>query len=470
MEDEKKKKRSKKKKNNNKQTTKTTTEDGGDHVSNEANDHGQVLETTMAAAAEIQNGQVDLNRHQSNGTQPAILAEAEKQPWMKREAVLEETIKRLQEEKGHHIQKEATLEETIKLLQNESDSHMEKLVTLEETIKQLRNENELQTQKEDTLEETIKQLRNENDSHTQKEVGLEMNIVKLQFEKDLWLQKEARLEVKISQLLDESADLSSKGESLEEKLKLLERDKDCWIQKESISKGTIASLNNDVTRLQMQVTELEESRKNLLQENQQLAEHASSLQLQIQNLERSICSAHSFDDHKHASEQEDLNAQIEAGSALVGKLITENAELVEKVNELFVKLQQQSMADRLSSTSGNDPLVRTVNAAEPFFESSENVPILSDKMESPEVVEVKEERIGVINGHAVPAASTDSIGEIVQIPLDDNEVQDVESQVVESEEKDGVPLTDAPLIGAPFRLISFVANYVSGSDLVNNKS
>ncbi|KAH7554655.1 hypothetical protein JRO89_XS12G0253500 [Xanthoceras sorbifolium] len=406
----------------------------------------------MAAAAEIQNGQVDLNRHQSNGTQPAILAEAEKQPWLKREAVLEETIKRLQEEKDHHIQKEATLEETIKLLQNESDSHMEKLVTLEETIKQLRNENELQTQKEDTLEETIKQLRNENDSHTQKEVGLEMNIVKLQCEKDLWLQKEARLEVKISQLLDESADLSSKG---------------------SISKGTIASLNNDVTRLQMQVTELEESRKNLLQENQQLAEHASSLQLQIQNLERSISSAHSFDDHKefeHASEQEDLNAQIEAGSALVGKLITENAELVEKVNELFVKLQQQSMADRLSSTSGNDPLVRTVNAAEPLFESSENVSILSDKMESPEVVEVKEERIGVIHGHAVPAASTDSIGEIVQIPLDDNEVQDVESQVVESEEKDGVPLTDAPLIGAPFRLISFVANYVSGSDLVNNKS
>lgn len=29
-----------------------------------------------------------------------------------------------------------------------------------------------------------------------------------------------------------------------------------------------------------------------------------------------------------------------------------------------------------------------------------------------------------------------------------------------------VPFTDAPLIGAPFRLISFIAKYVSGADLV----
>ncbi|TXG57498.1 hypothetical protein EZV62_015327 [Acer yangbiense] len=426
MEDEKKKKRNKKKKN--KQTTKTTAEDGGDqnhiYVSSEANDHSQDSETATTTAAEIQNVQLDVNRHQSNGTQPAILAEAEKQPWLKREVILEETIKGLQEEKDHYIQKEATLEETIKSLQNESDSHMEKLAT---------------------LAEAIKQQRNENDSHTQKEAGLEMNILKLQSEKDLWLQKEARLDVKISQLLDESAVLNLKG---------------------SISKETIARLNNDMTQLQMQVTELEEYRNNLLQENQQLAEHASRLQLQLQNLERSVSSAHS-DDQKHASEHEDLNAQIEAASTLVSKLITENAELVEKVNELFVKLHQQNVADRLSSTAGSDPMVRIIHAAEPLSDTSENMSILTHELESPEVIEVKEERFGVINGHAVPAASTDSIGEIVQIPLDDYEVQDVESQVVESEEKDAVSLTDAPLIGAPFRLVSFVAKYVSGADLVN---
>ncbi|KAK3212826.1 hypothetical protein Dsin_017532 [Dipteronia sinensis] len=112
-------------------------------------------------------------------------------------------------------------------------------------------------------------------------------------------------------------------------------------------------------------------------------------------------------------------------------------------------------------------MVRITDAAEPMSDTSENMSILTHELESPEVIEVKEERFGVINGHAVPAASTDSIGEIVQIPLDDYEVQDVESQVVDSEEKDGVSLTDAPLIGAPFRLVSFVANYVSGADLVN---
>lgn len=34
---------------------------------------------------------------------------------------------------------------------------------------------------------------------------------------------------------------------------------------------------------------------------------------------------------QHASEREDLNSQIEAACALVEKLITENADLVEKV-------------------------------------------------------------------------------------------------------------------------------------------
>jgi hypothetical protein len=52
--------------------------------------------------------------------------------------------------------------------------------------------------------------------------------------------------------------------------------------------------------------------------------------------------------------------------------------------------------------------------------------------------------------------------------LDDNEVPDLEMQAAETDYKSGaVPLTDAPLIGAPFRLISFVAKYVSGGDLVN---
>ena len=59
--------------------------------------------------------------------------------------------------------------------------------------------------------------------------------------------------------------------------------------------------------------------------------------------------------------------------------------------------------------------------------------------------------------------------DIVSVPLDDIHVQEVEPQTAEEEEP-ALPLSDAPLIGAPFRLISFFAKYVSGADLVEQES
>lgn len=61
-------------------------------------------------------------------------------------------------------------------------------------------------------------------------------------------------------------------------------------------------------------------------------------------------------------------------------------------------------------------------------------------------------------------------GEIVQISLDENESQDLEAQVSANAGGESVPLADAPLIGAPYRLISFVAKFVSGADLVDKGS
>ncbi|KAJ4704206.1 kinesin-1-like isoform X2 [Melia azedarach] len=465
MEDDKKKKRNKKKKNKQNKTTEEVAV-GADQnpVTTGHNDDigGQAFEK-----ADIQNGQVDLDRHQTNGTESPILDEAERQHLLQKEATLKQTIKQLQNERESRTRMEATLEEKIKQLQNESDSHKEKVSTFEETIKYLQKENDLHMQKEATLEETIKQLRSENDSLIQKEVGLDMNIAKLQSEKDAWLKKESELEEKISQLMDETSSLNVKRTSLEEKIKLLEAERDSWIRMESISRDTIASLNIDVTRLRMQVTDMEESRNNLIQENHQLKEDMSSLQLQT-----------SSEVKKRTSEQEDFNTQMEAACALVDKLITENVELVEKVNELSVKLDNQIVASPPSSSIKKDPMITTISDALPMSESSENIPTLNQLECSREVAAIKEERNGVNHMHAEPAAvvinssEPDNSGEIVQIPLDDNEVRDVESQqqVVEDNGEAGVPLTDAPLIGAPFRFVSFVAKYVSGADLVSNNS
>ncbi|KAH9673454.1 mitochondrial ATP synthase D chain-related protein [Citrus sinensis] len=393
MEDEKKKKRNKKKKN---KQTKTTTDDvavGEDpnHVTNGQKDD---VRSQASEPADIQNVQVDADRHQSNGVESA------------------------------------TLEGTVQQLQNECDLYKEKVQA--------------------TLEETIQQLQRQNDLRMQKEGGLEMNIANLQSEKEFWLQKEAALEQKISQLRDESAALN---------------------MKRSVSKETIAGLSVDITQLRMQVVELEESRNNLLQENRQLKENVSSLRSQLSSDESKKL--------QHAtSEQKDFSTQIEAAGALIDKLITENIELVEKVNDLSVKLDRQSVAAGLSSAIGSDAVTALTSDTEPMSESSDNMSSLNNRLETQGVVAVKEDRNGINGVHADPpplvlsSSEAEYSGEIVQIPLDDKEVQDLELQVVESytDKVAAVPLTDAPLIGAPFRLVSFVAKYVSGADLVNKNA
>ncbi|XVE80719.1 hypothetical protein DITRI_Ditri15bG0003200 [Diplodiscus trichospermus] len=358
-----------------------------------------------------------------------------------------------------------TLQETIKQLRNEFDSHLKKEVSLEETILKLQHRNDAHIQKEASSEETIQQLRCENESHVQKMADLEVKMVELQSGKEFWLQEKASLEEKISQLLEEKASLDLKGVNLEENIKQLEKEKESWIMAENSTKEAISTLNRDITRLRMQVVELEDSRSKLLQENQQLTDNVSGLRLHIQNLERNMMSGPSSDEVKQqASGVEDLNSQIEAASALVEKLIMENAELVEKVNELYVKLEQRSMAAADSTV---------IDMPHSVPQSVENGSISAPKLDSLECAPINNGKIDDVNMDEQPAAhlphfvEAEDSGEIVQIPLDDTDGRDLESQAVDNEEN-AVPLTDAPLIGAPFRLISFVAKYVSGADLVNN--
>ncbi|KAJ7961055.1 binder of USO1 and GRH1 protein 1 isoform X14 [Quillaja saponaria] len=372
----------------------------------------------------------------------------------------------------------------------------------EDTIKKLKEENDMHIQRKATLEEIINQLRVENELQIQKQAGLEMKIVQLLNEKDSLLQKEARLEEKVNQLVNENDVLSSKGDS---------------------TKETISNLHGNISRLQVQVVELEEARDSLLQENRQLVENVSVLQSTIQNLEKSSSSSCSPDPFMkdHYSENEDLKSQIEAASALVEKLITENAELVEKVNELYVELDGRSATAGISVAAKPNPLVefsKTADVVHPTSEFMGNVSITGKKLDGLEVVPVKvagdsvdvENAAGVVlnsspvfndSGEIVQIPLDDSVevvpvkdaddsvdvenaarvalnsspvsndsGEIVQIPLDENEVLDKLEQADKNAEKDAVPLSDAPLIGAPFRMISFVAKFVSGADLVNKST
>lgn len=205
---------------------------------------------------------------------------------------------------------------------------------------------------------------------------------------------------------------------------------------------------------------MEESKNNLLLENQQLRENSSS-----------SSASQDASAKDRASENEELKSQIEEAYMLVEKLMAENAELVEKVHMLCVELDRPDTEIKLSEVTGPDGLTEFVKSSEP--ESSEATSISVPELDSLEKTLVVNDNSDSI--HAEHARDLqlvpDDIEEIVQIPLDDNDVRDLQLQDTKNvENDDAVPITDAPLIGAPFRLISFFAKYVSGADLVSQNS
>ncbi|XP_058214794.1 uncharacterized protein LOC131326176 isoform X3 [Rhododendron vialii] len=469
MEDNKNKKKNKKKKNKQTKTPGDVIHGVGESIDTDQNRVSQENhENKVLATADVHTDEpktdVDLDSYSANGTDGSSLAEAEKLYWMDREAGLEERIREVRKENDIHIQKEARLEETIIQLQKDNDGHI---------------------QKEASLEETIARLQKENCAQVEKGASLEMKLLQLENEKDSWLQKEVGFEGEISKLIEETASLSLKGVSFEEKIKQMERERVSSVQKE--------------------VMELEESRNSLLQENLRLTEIISRMQSQIQSLEKSIVSSCALPVAlMDASGSEDVNSQREAASQLVEKLVAENEELVEKVNELCVELDLQGVTAELSLAVGSvSEFGETTAASGDRIDSEKHIPIteerngeddanakdiahvadsmseLSEKtslsgkrIKSPENVSGQNGEYIYTNGASViqnsPPDTIDS-EEIVQIPLDEKEIGDPRLPPPHHDEKIDVPLTDAPLIGAPFRFISFMARYVSGADLVNKR-
>ncbi|KAI3474307.1 hypothetical protein Pfo_029095 [Paulownia fortunei] len=397
MEEDKKKKKNKKKKN--KQATKPTesvtldaresTSDSQSHVLEIGqNNNGQA--SGIIDAPNHVEGHIDADRvgHLANGTEGTNLAEAEKQYWLDREASFQEKIKELEAEKDAQIQKETFLEEKIKQLLKEKDENsqkeasqkenikhlhdeqnasMQNEASLKEKLRQLEKENDALIQKEGSLEQKIQQLQREMDAHLQKEASLGTKILQLEGEKDSWGQKEAGFEEKINQLVDEAAFLNLNGVSLQEKVKQMEKERDSWILKENSAKESIASLNGDNTKLRAQSLAGDRAgaiNGEYLRRNTTVEKIISSLQLRINNLESTAGFPHSSMDKKVTSEDGDVNYQIEAARALVEKLITENSELVEKVNELYAELDRRGVRTEHFLSAGSVPGAVTAQSAD----------------------------------------------------------------------------------------------------------
>ncbi|XP_013707123.1 chromosome partition protein Smc-like isoform X3 [Brassica napus] len=502
MDDEKKKKRNKKKKNKQNNSKRAD----GDAIPTEDGNHtgdadiAQINQVPDSIQLEPSSQQMIINQADEPGvvdyTSPnseAVLEETIKQlrdeigSHLQKVAVFEETVRRLETENEAHIQKEAFLEERLEHLRTQDEAHIQKQALLEERLEHLRTENEAHIEKEGLLEERLEHLKTENEARIQSEALLEERLLHLRTENEAYIQKEAQLEerllhlrtenetlkqneekleerlvqyktkndvlvhemssteVKMRQLLDEKSTFSQKEASLEKKIQQLQHDEESSVaaaEKSSIE--MISSLNNEIGTLRAQVMKLEESRSNLQEQNNSLVETVSSLQVQRENHDNNV---------KGASEEE-LNSQIEAACTLVEKLITENAELVEKVNELCIQLNQSQRA---------------------FASPPESLSIEVQKSDALEEIPIHDEMIRIDDSGDMETALVERnlTEETVPVSVNPNGEIDVESQVAvagEAEEvSGGVPLVDAPLIGAPFRLVSFVARYVSGADLAEKK-
>ncbi|XP_071718247.1 uncharacterized protein [Rutidosis leptorrhynchoides] len=361
-----------------------------------------------------------------------------------------ETSRSVEDDRSYWLNREASLEQKIKELQGQLDVHIQREADLEKSISQ--------TQKERNLWHN-------------KETELKTRILQLETERDSWLQKEAGYEEKVNRLVEETATLRSVGVNFEERRRQIEEEKVNFVQRESSAAETIAYLNKDNARLQAQVIELEAFRNDVSRQNQQLKEHVSNLQLKIQDLESSATTRLSSEKTKHVNENVEMNSQLESAQALLAKMISENSTLVEKVNILNAELEQKKATiESYIPNKTENPILKNYKASD-IDESSpletdtspsstENLdtasdvgpPMLSDKLVTSEGSDMNQ----------ISQESVES-GEIVQISLDENDVMIATSA---TEKADPVPLTDAPLIGAPFRLISFMARYVSGADLV----
>lgn len=465
---------------------------------------------------------------------------------MQKEAIFEEKLKQFSREKDASLLKEeSNFNERIKQLQNENNSYLHKEASFEMKIMQLQDEISSLRRQEANQEEKIRQLHMEKDVYLQKEAEFEMKNSQLQSEKNSWLLKEAGLEKRNNELVDEVEKLNSKRVnlekkvkemeketenkvqkevsleerisllvdevensnstmvSLEEKVKETEKERENWVQKEKSFREIISSLSGDNALLETQVKEFEELRTNTLQENQLLKAKIQVLQTQVYNLKKSAGPPCLPTGHEmNTPENGDLNSEVVATQALVDKLIDENAELVEKVKNLYVELERRGPPMEVSSYLDADVITTSSEAArianesalgshkipgavhehvvdhttEPKSQPSEAVLQSSERLQSLKDTIDKavsdDEHVSKIDSRNAVNLSEIESDEIVQIPLDENEVQsaDLEVTSVDQDQYEEVPLTNAPLIGAPFRLISFFARYVSGADLVNKNS
>ncbi|PAN49815.1 hypothetical protein PAHAL_9G477300 [Panicum hallii] len=278
---------------------------------------------------------------------------------------------------------------------------------------------------------------------------LHVTIKQLEDEKSLWLQKGNTMESELEKLHSKVGFHAQNEVLLEEKLNSLQIGYDELIKKEEVLGNKVRcidDINGTLTRhealLKERLSELEETNKNLVAQVKVLEEASSNT---------------SAENHTLVKKMDELDSRLQALEARAAL-----SEASEKGNELIAERDLSSSVELITDNS-----YRQIN----------NTPSNAYASNHPQETSIQLPEIGTsnsiaqahvdVNEHRFDGPTSE---EIVPVPLDDIQIhEDDPRQPGAEDEIDEVPFSDAPITGAPFRLISFVARYVSGADLVNKK-
>ncbi|XP_021312227.1 uncharacterized protein LOC8083667 isoform X1 [Sorghum bicolor] len=321
-----------------------------------------------------------------------------------------------------------------------------KLDKLHETIKQLENEKSLWLQKVSIMEGELEKLHSEVGCHAQNEVLLEGKVNSLQSGYDVLIKKE---------------------EVLDDKVRRIDNINDTLTHQEALLKERLSGLEETNKALLVQVKMLEDASNNTSEENQMLVQKIDELDSRLQALEAKC-------------------APSEASMIEKAKFPVPDNKVMDQVDFANSPLQQQTIGFSEVISKGNKLIAERglgssvqINPDNSYGQIYD-IPSNAYASNYPEEASIQLPEIGtsnsIVQGHVDVSVNEHRFDgprpseEIVPVPLDDIEIhEDDPQQPGAADEIDEVPFSDAPIIGAPFRLISFVARYVSGADLVNQK-
>ncbi|GJN07961.1 hypothetical protein PR202_ga25840 [Eleusine coracana subsp. coracana] len=306
-----------------------------------------------------------------------------------------------------------------------------KLDKLHETIKHLEDEKNLWLQKVSILESELEKLHNKVSYHSRNEILLEEKLNSLQNGYDLLLKKEEALSNKVRRIEDINDTLTHQEASFKERLNGLEETNKA---------------------LQLQVKLLEETSNNTAEENQRLVKNLNELDSRVQLLEAKAALG-------EVSTLEKVMDQKDLAGPLLHQQTRDFTEGNKMIADPCLESSLTIISDNNYSQINNSP--SNAYAGNRLEETS---------LQHMEKASINSTAEGLIDLNERQFDKSRTSEEIMPVPLDDIQIhEDGVQQSGADDEPTEVPFSDAPIIGAPFRLISFVARYVSGADLVGEK-